>query len=121
MLVAVRFCKIILMWSLLLWGCSVARQEVKRVRSPDGRVEAVLIQTNAGATTGFGFEVFLVPTGANPKTGSELFRADRVVNLDLHWRESMVLEIAYDQGRIFHFSNFWNSADLDNFRYVVEV
>jgi hypothetical protein len=105
----------------VLWGCSVDRQEIKRVRSPDERVEAVLIQTNAGATTAFSYEVFLVPTGATPKKGNELFRADQIINLELRWRQPKSLEIAYEQGRIFHFSNFWNSQDVDNFRHVVEV
>jgi len=105
----------------LLWGCSAEQQEIKRVRSPDQRVDAVLIQTNAGATTGFVYEIFLVPTGATPKEGHEQFRADQVVNLELRWQQPKSLEIVYDQARIFHYSNFWNSKDVENFRYVVEV
>ena len=48
----------------LLAGCGLAsRDEVARVGSPDGRVEAVLIETNGGATTSFVYEVHVVPKG----------------------------------------------------------
>ena len=40
----------------LLAGCGlVSRDEVARVASPYGGVEAVLIETNGGATTSFGY------------------------------------------------------------------
>jgi hypothetical protein len=52
----------------LLAGCSlVSRDEVARVASPDGRVEAVLIETNGGATTSFGYEVHVVFGKAGPQ------------------------------------------------------
>jgi len=48
----------------LLTGCGlVSRDEVARVPSPDGRVEAVLMETNGGATTSFGYEVHVVEKG----------------------------------------------------------
>ena len=48
----------------LLAGCGlVSRDEVVRVASPDGRVEAVLVETNGGATTSFGYEVHVVEKG----------------------------------------------------------
>jgi hypothetical protein len=34
-----------------------------RVASPDGRVEAVLVETSGGATTSFGYEVHVVEKG----------------------------------------------------------
>jgi hypothetical protein len=41
-------------------GCGlVSRDEVARVISPDGRLEAILIETNGGATTAFGYEIWL--------------------------------------------------------------
>jgi hypothetical protein len=48
----------------LLAGCGLGfRDEVARVASPDGRVEAVLVETNGGATTSFGYEVHVVEKG----------------------------------------------------------
>jgi hypothetical protein len=42
-------------------GClaSKSRDEVVAVPSPDGEVEAVLIEINGGATTSFGYEIEL--------------------------------------------------------------
>ena len=37
------------------------------------------------------------------------------------WSKPRKLEIRYDQARIFSFVNFWQSKDVDNFKYVVEV
>jgi hypothetical protein len=48
----------------LLASCGlVSRDEVARVVTPDGRVEAVLVETNDGATTSFGYEVHVVEKG----------------------------------------------------------
>jgi len=40
--------------------------EVARVPKSDGNVDAVLVETNGGATTSFGYEVFIVPRGQKP-------------------------------------------------------
>jgi hypothetical protein len=45
----------------LLAGCGlVSSDEVARVSSPDGQLDAVLIETNGGATTSFGYEIHVV-------------------------------------------------------------
>lgn len=43
-----------------------SKDEVARIVSPSGNVEAVLFETNGGATTSFGYEVFVVERGAKP-------------------------------------------------------
>jgi hypothetical protein len=43
-----------------------SKDEVARVVSPSGNIEAVLVETNGGATTSFGYEVFVVERGAKP-------------------------------------------------------
>jgi hypothetical protein len=49
---------------VLVTGCGlVARDEVARLPSLDGRVDAVLVETNGGATTSFGYEIHLVEKG----------------------------------------------------------
>ena len=48
----------------LLTGCGlVSRDEVARVASPDGRVDAVLVETNGGVTEPFAYEVHVVEKG----------------------------------------------------------
>lgn len=56
---------------LMAWFLSAllgepSKDEVVRVVSPSGNVEAVLFETNGGATTSFGYEVFVVERGAEP-------------------------------------------------------
>ena len=42
-------------------GC-VSHEEVSRLASPSGRVEAILVEGNGGATTSFWYDVYLRPT-----------------------------------------------------------
>jgi hypothetical protein len=49
----------------------VGRDEVARATSPDGVIDAVLVETNGGATTAFGYEVHIVPRGADPSETSQ--------------------------------------------------
>jgi hypothetical protein len=103
-------------------------EEIQRAKSPDGIVDAVLVRGNAGATTGFVFSVFLVPTGARfdekaPafERDRALFRADHHDGLQLVWRKPKFLEIRFAKARIFHFINFWHSQEVQNYSYVVEL
>jgi len=99
----------------------VAREEIMRVTSPDSVVEVVLIQANAGATTSLVSEVYIVPTGSPPTENDLLFRGDKMERLKLRWAQSKLLIIQYEQGQIFHFSNFWLSQYVQNFKYKVEI
>lgn len=106
----------------VLLSCdSVDRTEIMRVGSSDSVVEAVVVRTNAGATTDFGYEVFVVKAGNVPESSKELFKADQVEELDVFWQSSKLLIIRYREARIFHFSNFWQSKDVQNFQYTVKV
>src|SRR5690349_17819073 len=53
----------------LLGGC-VTSDEVARVPAPAGQVEAVVLERNGGATTSFGYEVYVVPRGRRPRAGA---------------------------------------------------
>jgi hypothetical protein len=63
---------------LLLGGCVAAassHDEVARSASPDGRVDAIVIESNGGATTSFSYALCFAPHG------SHCTIADSVVNL----------------------------------------
>src|SRR5690349_14705648 len=84
----------------LLTGCGfLSRDEVERVPSPDGRVEAVLIETNGGATTSFGYEVHVVAKGRPPSEQvAWLYRAGRnetAYGANLKWTDDHELVIEY--------------------------
>src|ERR1700747_2716252 len=50
----------------------VSRDEVSRVPSSAGDLEAVLVETNGGAATSFGYLVYIVPRGTKPSEGTEV-------------------------------------------------
>ena len=109
----------------VLFSCNFAGDakwaEIERIPSPDNKVEAVLVSSDAGATTSTGFHVFIVPKGSKIETGYEKFIADKVLGIKLSWKKNKLLEIQYESARIFKFSNFWNSQSLQNWNYIVEI
>jgi hypothetical protein len=102
-------------------ACSADSEELWRVTSPDSKVDAVLIRTGGPATVGFSYKLFVVLRGAHPRKSGELLLADRVKNATAVWQKPKKLELHYDEARIYSFSNFWHSKDIDDFKYVVEV
>ena len=106
---------------LILPGCA-SHREVSRVASPDGKVEAVLDEVNGGATTSYSYALYLVPKGTTKLPSSDVvFVADHTENLQIEWAEAKLLHIKYREARIFQFSNFWQSKEVDSFQYVVEL
>jgi hypothetical protein len=114
---------------LLFVGCGsspfdVSYTEVKRLSSPDSLVDALIIEVNGGATTPFVYDVYLVPKGRpfrKDSSGNCLFSADNTDSLKLYWKSERFLEIQYEQARIFNFLNFWQSSELQDYRYIVEI
>ncbi len=99
-------------------------KEIKRVESPDAKVDAVVVTGDAGATTTRHIFIFLVPH--NGKTDekvdeSVIFVGDYVENMNIFWREPKFLEIHYDQARIFKFENNWCSSEVNDYHYLVEI
>lgn len=91
--------------SLMAWIFSglvgePSRDEVARVLSPSGRVEAVLFETNGGATTSFGYEVFVVKRGAKPSGSPAVFLNGAVRNpsaygVNLKWSSPDSITVEY--------------------------
>ena len=74
-----------------------SKDEVARVVSPSGKVDAVLLETNGGATTSFGYEVYVVERGAEPIGEPAVFlygaiRNQSAYGVNLKW-ESQKLSI----------------------------
>jgi hypothetical protein len=86
---------------------SGSRDEVARVRSPDGLVDAILVETNGGATTSFGYEVVLVPSKTPVRSPSfaavaSLYgaaRSDSAYGANLHWVASDTLLIEFFESK----------------------
>lgn len=97
-------------------------EELARISSPDSTVDAVLLRKNFHATVPFIYEAYIVK--ANNKAGDEkdlILKSDHMNNIQLKWKEPRFLEISYSSGRIWHFQNFWQSKEVENFNYLVET
>jgi len=76
--------------------------EVARVAHSQAGVDAVLVETNGGATTSFGYEVFVVPRGQTPKRSdhpvANLYGAGRnehAYGVNLRWVSTDTLAVEY--------------------------
>lgn len=122
---------LLLCWSCYLSGCyRIADQwqfhEIRRLRSPDGQVEAVLLTGEAGATTSKATLILLVPTGrgVNVKQLQQwdvVFRADHLKNLEVAWSQPQLLDVRYEEARISQFKNLWEFWEGRDTSYAVEV
>ena len=88
--------------ALCITACDiVSHDEVARVTSPDGNSDAVLIETNGGATTSFGYEIHVVPRGDDPRFKWETaflygaFRNPHAYGVNLRWESPTSLAIEY--------------------------
>ena len=77
------------------------QDEVYRATDPSGSVDAVLVETNAGATTSFGYRVILAHSGWHWRLGTEVaslygaVRSKQAYGANLVWRAPGKLSVQY--------------------------
>lgn len=81
-----------------------SKDEVARVPSPDGKVDAVLVESNGGATTSFGYDVYIVRAGARVSGNSaawlyDALRSDHAYGVNMKWDSPNRLVLEYLQAR----------------------
>ena len=98
-------------------------REIMRVPSPDSVVEAYVTENGGGgATSGFTYSLYIVPKGVKKdKYDSSVLLIDRVDGLRIEWIKPKLLAIRFAHGRVFDFCNFWQSPDINNYNYTVEL
>lgn len=82
--------------------------EAMRVTSPDGKLDAVLVEdSSGGAVGGIFWYVYVVPKGkAAPKDATtRLFFADELTKGAISWSKPHLVEIHYDKASIMQFRN----------------
>lgn len=95
-------------------------REIRRVKSPDSRHEAVIAEGSGGATTSTITSVYLVATGSRidlKERDRSFFDADHMTGFDVKWMSDDLLEIHYSEARIMNFRNF----SYGDGRAVIEV
>lgn len=99
-------------------------KEIMRVKSPDSKVDAVVITRDVGATSAEATFIYLIPHGRKINENDDdntVFIGDYVKNLNVLWSEWRFLEIHYDEARISKFKNYWESQEVDDYHYHVEI
>jgi hypothetical protein len=90
--------------AVVFGGCSwllTSEDEVARVAAPSGDVEAVLVETNGGATTSFGYGVYVVERRDRPGSSDEVaafygaHRNASAYGVNLRWDSNDTLAIEY--------------------------
>ena len=92
-------------------------EEKSRVTSPDGRLDAVLVEDLYGGALGGGVDsvVYITTKGsALPKTAYKVLRADPLRGCSLVWRSNHLLEIHYDLADIHEFRNLWGLHEVQD-------
>jgi len=113
---------------LILTGCDLLPSPceeviITREVSPDKRVDAIISETNCGATVGYIYKVYIVPSGLDSLDDNDhpVFQSGRTEGLKISWVAKQQLYILYDRARIYKYTNFWRTRELDNFNYLVAI
>ncbi len=118
-------CLSIIALPMLVWNCKAIdpcqQKEILRKTSQDNIVDYVVIEKDCGATTSVSTEIFIVPMGKKIDEFHPVFKADHVEDLELNWVAPKQMAIAYNKARIFSYTNFWQSRDVENFSYTVSI
>ena len=109
--------------SILLSACAdpCGYEVISQTVNLEKKTVAIHVVKNCGATTGYAHQIYIVVPGADYDDAKPIFVADKVDNLAVTWSSERTLEISYDSARIFNFTNFWQSSEVDNFQYVIKV
>ncbi len=92
--------------AVMLAGCDgglggVSREDVAWAPSPDGQTHAIVVETNGGATTSFGYRVELHPAGHDgeaPVQAADIYGALRsacAYGVDLRWLDPTSLAVQF--------------------------
>jgi hypothetical protein len=105
-LVGVIAFPVLLFGIVLYFFFQPSEHEVARVGSPDDAFDAVLIETDGGATTSFGYLVYVVDRGeraSGPKLAS-LYgakRNEKAYGANLRWQSATALTVEFYEAKYF--------------------
>jgi hypothetical protein len=111
---------VVLVMVVGLASCAKDRETV-RTRSPDGKVDALLVERETGATVATPVLLYIVKAGDPAGSGEPVLLGDNFDGLSIKWAAPKLLSVTHKKGRIFKFTNFWESRAVDDWSYVVEV
>ena len=102
-------------------------KEIERVKSPDGLVDAILIEVETDPLSSNVFIICLAKSGTRVEdlAGSSepnIFKANRLQDLKLIWSEPKFLQISYKNAAVLAFRNYhWMTGVEGQESYKVEL
>jgi hypothetical protein len=81
-------------------GCG-RYEEIARFPSPDDRVDAVVVEVDAGAGNPFVYRLYVVPRGGAWRKGGERASYSDPVRFRVAWTDARHLELCYDDARFY--------------------
>ena len=95
--------------------------ETERIKSPDGKAEAVLVDSDVGATSAYIFYVYIVEAGEEiAEEDKPVFSAYSIKGQKISWLKDRFLEIKYEKAKISNFSNYEYPLSEES-DYLVEI
>jgi hypothetical protein len=87
--------------SLIISCGIVSFDEVSRVTSPNGKFDAIIVESNGGATTSFGYDIYIVKYGRKFKDSKRLLNIygavqnDNAYGVSITWQGSSTVILGY--------------------------
>jgi hypothetical protein len=94
-------------------------RELQRVRSPDGKVDAVLVLRPTGTVAPDVYQIYIVAHDSPVTWTYMVLSGDKMVNPHLVWKTARLLEFFYSQAHIVTFKNAWECPILET--HPVEI
>jgi len=95
--------------------------EILRLSSPDGKLDAVYVQSGAGAMASGSYLVYIVPKGHQPnKTECAVFWGKNTCDLDLSWEDDRRLLVKFSKSDVKHYQSYIYPFPQDA-KYKVEI
>lgn len=107
----------------VLSGCDDTTETIgERLPSPDGKVEAVRVDREAGATVSDSVYIYVVPSGAKMSDfGAPSIRVDKYSGIKMKWKANRDLLVTYTEAQVFESNKTWSSPFVDFNRHEVAI
>jgi len=96
-------------------------RETRRIKSPDRKVDVVLVESDVGATSSYILDIYVVKAGKKiARKDKPVFSAFSAKGYEISWLKDRFLDIKYEKAKISYFCNYEYPLSEDA-TYLVEI
>jgi hypothetical protein len=111
----------LLLFAVMSLSARTTAVEIQRSRSPDGLLDAVVVQSQPGfSIEPDSYRIYLARSGSDTLDNPVLVATD-LEGLKMQWAAPHLLELSYSSACIASFRNHWANMAFRNGDYYVEV